>query len=469
MFVGRTKELGQLRQLIQNNKSSIGVIYGRRRIGKSELIKKAFNQHSKLIFEGLENRPKQEQINSFVFQLRYQLGKEHGDISIKSWKEAFILLYEELKQKPVHVILDEFQWMANYRNEIVSELKLVWDLYISKIEGITLILCGSIASFMIKKVIKSSALYGRADLIIHLKGFLLPETREILADKGTQEIIDAYMFLGGVPKYLDLIREKPSVRLAIEELAFTETGYLTDEFQRIFISHFGKKRGYRKIIHSLAKHPYGLFRKQISEESGVDLGGGLTGYLTDLESAGFISSSTPFNKNKNSKLLKYRLSDPYMRFYFSFIEPNLKRIKSGSTSSYFAQLTQKGAFNAWIGIAFENLCIEHAIKISEILGFSGIDYSFGPYFCAPGKDSGVQIDLLFDRNDKVITLCEMKYTLAPVGIGIIQDVERKVNLLRNKFKQKTIQKVLISLSPPTKDLIAMGYFFKVIHPESFLN
>jgi hypothetical protein len=138
--------------------------------------------------------------------------------------------------------------MANYRNEIVSELKPVWDLHISGIGGITLVLCGSIASFMINKVVKSNAFYGRSDLVIHLKNFLLPDTKKMLKGKGTSEIIEAQMLFGGVPKYLDLVREKPSVRIGIEELAFTETGYLTDEYERIFLSHFGRTPEYERII-----------------------------------------------------------------------------------------------------------------------------------------------------------------------------------------------------------------------------
>ncbi len=465
MFVGRKRELNHLENIIQSGKSNIGVVYGRRRIGKSELLKKAFEKEKVFMFEGLENRPRQDQIDNFIFQLQYQFGKGTHQ-NVKTWRDAFILLFEVLKQDPSHVILDEFQWMANYRKEIVSELKMIWEQYISKIPGTTLILCGSIASFMINRVIKSSALYGRTDLTIHLKGFLLTDTKEMLKDKGDIEIIESQMILGGVPKYLDLIREKQSLYLAIEELAFSETGYLTDEFDRIFLSHFGKSPEYERIIRALAKHPYGLFRSRIAEVAKVDLGGGLTKQLNNLESAGFISSSTPFNKDNNTRLLKYRLSDAYLRFYFSFIEPNLKKIKSDVHKGIFTHILQGSSFNSWMGRAFEYLVMDHAGKICDILGFSGIEFSFGPYFDAHGKDKdGVQIDLLFDRQDNVITLCEMKYSLSPVGMGLIKEVERKAEILKRKFKRKTIQKVLISRSNPTKDLAASGYFYRVIKPE----
>jgi uncharacterized protein len=469
MFLGRKRELGLLDQIISSSRAKIGVIYGRRRIGKSELIKKSLEKKQALSFEGLENRPKQEQIDSFLFQLAYQSKYKVKSQKTKSWREAFIYLYEELQLRPCHIVFDEFQWMANYRSEIISDLKMVWDQYISTIPGVTLILCGSIASFMTTKVIKSNALYGRTDLEIHLKGFLLPETKKMLKGKGFQEIIEAQMILGGVPKYLDLIREFNSIRLGIENLTFTETGYLVDEYSRIFLSHFGRNKDYERIIAILSAHPYGLFRKDISKKTGLDLGGGLTTHLRNLESAGFISSTTPFHKEENSRLLKYHLSDSYLRFYFSFIKPNLKKIKSGIYQNLFGTISQSASFYTWMGCAFEYLCLEHAGKLSKILGFSGVDFSFGPYFSAARKNEpGVQIDLLFSRADNVITLCEMKYTIAPIGISIIKEVERKAAILRDKFKRKTIQKVLVSLSSPSKELVNSGYFFRIIHPEELL-
>jgi hypothetical protein len=169
---------------------------------------------------------------------------------------------------------------------------------------------------LIKKVLKSKALYGRTDLEIHLKGFLLPDASKMLRNKGSNEVIEAQMMLGGVPKYLNLIMEQPSIHQGIEELAFTETGYLVEEYNRIFTSHFGKKPDYEKAINCLSKRPYGVFRKQISKEIGIKTGGSFTEILTNLELAGFISSDTPFHKNTNSRLLKFRLSDAYLRFYF---------------------------------------------------------------------------------------------------------------------------------------------------------
>jgi uncharacterized protein len=466
MFFGRKKELEKLNSIIDSDRATIGVIFGRRRIGKSELIKKAFTNKRILIFEGLENRPKAVQIDAFLIQLAYQTNQEIERNKVKSWREAFIILFDYLRDNPAHLAFDEFQWMANYRHEIVADLKMVWDLYLSRIKGLTLILCGSIASFMITKVLKSKALYGRTDLEIHLKGFLLPETAKMLRDKGSIEIIEAQMIMGGVPKYLDLIKEQPSVHQAIADMAFTDTGYLKKEYERIFISHFGTRPEYEKTVSFLSLYPYGVFRKQISEAIGVLPGGGLTKILSNLESAGFISSSTPFHKNTNSRLLKYRLSDAYLRFYFAFIKPNLKQIESGIPRNLYNRINQTGSYFSWMGRAFEYLCMDHVSRISEILGFSGIDFTYGPFFQSHSREKpGIQIDIAFDRKDNVITLVESKYSQKHVGVSIIQDVEKKAEILKRQFTGKTIQRVLISKSEPSKDLVSSGYFYRIIKAE----
>ena len=468
-FIGRQKELQQLRDFIEVARPTLGVVYGRRRIGKSELIKKAFKGKKILIFEGLENHGKAAQLENFLFQLAYQT-KARPSSPIKSWSEAFLFLYETLKKDPHDLVFDEFQWMANYRSEIVSELKPVWDQYFTQLGGVSLVLCGSIASFMITKVLKSTAFYGRIDLEIHLKPFHIHEVKQMLGERGSLEIMEAYFFSGGVPQYLTLLKEMPSVRIGLEELAFQKTGPFFSEYDKIFVSHFGKNPAYDKIIKVLAKYPYGLFREKIASETGVTLGGVFSNYLENLEAAGFIMRQTPFHKESHSRLVKYFLFDAYLRFYFSFLYPNLRKIDSGIKKDIFKTITQSGAFYSWLGRSFEYFCLAHAEKITQTLGFSGIDFTFGPYFKHPKKKrTGIQIDLLFDRADHVLTLCEMKYSLNPVGKSVIQEVEAKVCFLRERFPKKTIQKILVSANGVTEEVKHSGYFFKTMTVKDFLS
>ena len=241
-FVGRARELEQLRATLNRASPTISVIYGRRRVGKSALIRKTLERNPAVYFEGLENQPTSDQLSNFCLQLRKQFPEAAVSVVPKTWREAFLLLEPILKQRPACVVLDEFQWMANYRSAIVSDLKMVWEQYLARIPGVSLILCGSIASFMLKKVVKGSALYGRTDRVIHLREFSLAESGEMRPEYGSEELLDAYMILGGIPKYLELLADYPSIYLAIEDLAFRENGFLVDEFERILEEVIKEKR-----------------------------------------------------------------------------------------------------------------------------------------------------------------------------------------------------------------------------------
>ncbi len=469
-FIGRSEELVVLRTIIGNPEPTIGVVYGRRRIGKSRLIRKSLEGKNALFFEGLENRPRQAQITNFLFQLEKQTGGRNDGEAIKTWTKAFVRLYEYVKEKPCHICLDEFQWTANYRSEVVAELKMAWEQYLSTVPGLTLILCGSIASFMVTKVLRSSALYGRTNAQIHLKPFSLTETAAMLAGRGTTELLEAQMFTDGIPRYLELLADGPSVRLSMGKQSFSDSGYFVDEFDRIFVSHFGKHPVFERIIQYLSEHPYGRYRKQIAEALGVTEGGLLSNHLGDLESAGFISSQTPFNRDSSSRHIRYYLTDAYMRFYFAFIKPNIKKIRSGMHKDQFARISQSPAFAAWLGRSFEHLCINHGGRIASLLGFSGIDFTAGPYFNPRDeKTEGVQIDLLFDRADKVITLCEMKHRVKPVGMEVLKEVERKVEVLATRFPGRTIQKVLITTGEPGRELCASGYFYRILRADELFD
>lgn len=458
-FIGRDKELASLHSL-HTKAHSLTVIYGRRRVGKSALIRESLAGHEALYFEGLEGLPKRQQLNNFILQLNHQTNSTFAKVG--SWSEAFLALEKVLKQKPAKIVLDEFQWMANYRSEIVSELKMVWEQYLSKIPTVSLILCGSIASFMTLKVVKSKAFYGRTDKVIHLKEFSLRESKQMLCAYGVQELLDAQMILGGVPKYLELVKGYPSLYTALDDLAFSDNGYFVDEFDRIFVSHFARNDSYQKVVDALAKHPYGLFRKELTKVANIDAGGGLTNLLLNLESAGFISSIHPVDKSSGSRIIKYYLSDAYLRFFYAFIKPHLLQIKQGPVLSFNA-LAQQSLFQSWRGRAFENLCRQHAGNIAHILGFSGINYRVGPYFrAASGDTPGIQVDLVFDRDDNVLTLCEMKSSQSPIGISVLEELERKRSTIQQKYPRHSIQTVLIYNGRLSSELEKSPYIYKKI-------
>jgi hypothetical protein len=466
-FVGRDEEMSVLRRMADSPIPMIAVVYGRRRIGKSMLLRTAFTGRPTLLFEGLENQPKRVQIANFLEQLCLQTQTSRAKCDgVHSWREAFRLLHSSIGPSPVVICFDEFQWMANYRREIVSDLALIWNQHLSTTPGLKLVLCGSIASFMIRKVVKGTALYGRVDEQIHLRAFELGETRALLRSRGIDEILDAHLFTGGVPKYLSLLDGQPSIRTGLERLAFAPGGYLFREYDRIFTSHFGNNPVFEGLIAALATHPEGMDRTGLAQATATSAGGMLSQHLSDLEAAGFVSSCQPLDKDENTRLTRYVLTDAYLRFYFAFIRPNRKQIVERTAQGLFARLQQSGAFNAWMGKAFERLCLQHAARISELLGFAGIDFRHGPFFRrASSQVPGTQIDLLFDRKDKVMTLCEMKYTASGVGVDVIPEVEKKVEVLSRIFPRRTIQRVLITNLPASPQLLTRGYFYRVILAE----
>ncbi|MFH1727431.1 MAG: ATP-binding protein [Pseudomonadota bacterium] len=459
-FFGRNNELKILKEATELLKSNITIIYGRRRIGKSLLINKAVEKCSYLMFEGLENQSKEKQISNFISQLNFQLSDEQIT-RVKNWSDAFKLLIPIVKKKKYVIIFDEFQWMANYRSEIVSELKMVWDQYLKDAGDISLILCGSIASFMLDKVFKSNALYGRCDRIIHLDQFSLGEAQQMFNSRTNADVLEACLCVGGVPKYLELLSTHFSNYIALEKLAFSKDSYFVDEYNRIFISHFGSNEDYERIIRVLSNYPYGLIRGKIAEKLKIKAGGTLTKFLDNLESAGFIQSVISIDKNHKSKLKKYYLFDSYLRFYFAFIEENLIKIKSRK-ENILVNIWNSQKWYSWLGRSFEYLVTYHAHLISKILGFSGIDYSVGPYFDSKIiNKKGVQIDLLFDRADRIFTLCEMKYTTKPIGKEIIQEVDQKAEVIENKFK-RSVQRVLITNANISEALQKSHYFSRII-------
>lgn len=468
-FIGRKSELERLARFFRSPVPRIAVIHGRRRIGKSMLIRHALTDTQPLFFEALEERPKREQLEHFTRQLQRMTG--HAQTRALRWADGFLQLHEAVHEHPVPIVLDELQWMANYRRDLVSELKYAWDGFLSQLPAQKLILCGSIASFMVEKVIQSSALYGRVEMEMEVRPFKLPETRQMLPGRGFEEVLQAHMLTGGIPKYLELLRDQPSVQLGMQALAFEPDGYFTREYERIFISHFGRNPAFESIIHTLADQPLGLMREDLAAKTGLPASGRLSEHLRDLESAGFLSADTPFHRGPDSREIKYFLCDAYLRFYFAFIHPNLKKIRAGQGANILAGMSGSGALNAWMGRSFEYLCLQHALEIARIVGFSAVDFTMGPYFVPPrrGGTPGMQVDLVFDRADKVLTVCEMKYSARPVGIEVIANMKRKIDLLQPLARGKTIQPVLIVHERPSQDLLDQGYFYKIIEARELLD
>lgn len=456
MFIGRTHELTLFQEKFLSRKSELAVVYGRRRVGKSTLLKKFIQGKPHLYFEGLEKLRTQAQIQTLTQQWADQTQNPIlKNVHFSHWNEFFSALTDSLKNTTGKMILvfDELQWLAAGRNELISILKFYWDNH-WKDKPVFLILCGSVASFMVKKVIHSKALYGRITLELLLQG-LTPKEAELLLGKtrSRHEVLKYLMVLGSIPKYLEDINTARSFELNMNQMCFTSHGSLVSEIDKIFFSQFKDHKTYLDICYFLSEGPQSL--QQISNHLNIPSGGGLKSYLTNLEQSCFIREQVPFDKGQNSKNKRYRLSDEYLIFYFKFIKPHLKLIKSNPNQNLFDRLV-KSKWNPWCGIAFESFCQKNALLIAERLGFLDKIENFGPYFVR--GEENYQFDLVFKRFDQVLTVCEIKYYDAEVTTRVIPEMQRRCEFLKETYSSLSIEKVLISPHGPDGALRDSQYF-----------
>ncbi len=465
-FFGRSYEFSLLEAELKKTAASLIVVYGRRRVGKTRLIAEFYKDKELWKFDGVEGEPRAIQIQNMLEQLSVYSGDEiYRSIKCASWLEFVKILDRAMSNSNAKykraVFLDEFPYMCSGKTDFISAIKWAWDNLWSDKAGFNLVLCGSIAAFMVKKVVKSSALYGRINLEICLKPLSVREVYEFFGKKRSiREICDLYMFCGGIPEYLNKISKTRSVSQNIAQLAFCKDGYFVNEFDRLFKDIFKKENIYKRIVLELCK--FGSLKgPEIAESLSVSTGGGFVKYMEYLELAGFAQSFSPLDKTKDSKLKRYKLSDEYLLFYFKFIYPNLKKIQDNTAIDQGLAIFHGRQYKSWAGFAFERLCIKHAPAIIKHLKIDQLVKNYGAYFDRKSNSKNrVQIDLLFERYDSVLTICELKYYDGLIGKWIIDDVERKVNILGET--KKTVEKVLITTNGVTKDLAEANYFSRVV-------
>jgi hypothetical protein len=258
-----------------------------------------------------------------------------------------------------------------------------------------------------------------------------------------------------------------SPRLNLRKHFFTENAYFVNEFERLFASHFGSTPHYRTMLSHLAAHGPSE-RDTLARACGLGSGGRVTQYLEDLTMADFVARYGPVDKPSAGRDARYRISDPYLEFYFRFIRPNLDRINRTETSDIVGVCLPDKRSYPWRGQAFERLCCEHRDLIAARLGFGAVTYQAGPWY--KRGDSGFQMDLVYLRADRVITVCEMKF-LDPeerVGKGVVTEVRRKISRLPNP-RGLAVEPVLISVTEPTRDLLSEGYFRHILRLEDLFG
>lgn len=462
MFLGREDQLQALQVEKKKEIASLVVLHGRRRIGKSSLIEE-FGKSFKFIFEivGIapdKNVTNQDQLDNFANQLSIITG--FPGFQFINWLEAFTALAKACEKKEALIFLDEISWMASKDKRFAGTLKIAWDTLYKKNNKLVVALCGSVSSWIEENILNDTDFYGRVswdqkleELPIDLLKNFWGENQAKISAKEKMKLI---AITGGIPKYLEEILPSQTAEQNIERLCFNKSGYLFKDFQKIFNDIFNKRaKTYKTIVEILILGK--LTPRELANKLKFDFNGDFSKYISDLETAGFISREYTWDLNgKESKLSRLRVSDNYVRFYLKYIEPNSSKINKNIFK--FNSLDGLLNWDTISGFQFENLVLNNSLIIFEKLCIARKNIiQYGTYFQTRTKRrEGCQIDLLVLCKRNYLYLVELKYK-KKIGVGVIDEVQEKIRKL-NLSKKISIRTCLVYMGELSSELIEENYF-----------
>jgi len=472
-IISREKEIKILEEFYTSNIPELLALYGRRRVGKTFLVRSFFERkkqkkQKEIIFldiTGMQNGFMAEQIRNFTDALGTAFVHQGARLEAgKNWYESFRILSEYIKlvpeDKKIVLFFDEFPWMVTKNSKLLQFLEYYWNHDWSKDNRIKLIICGSSAGWILKNIINNTkGLYNRVTRTIQLEPFDLQETKKYLFHKGirlnNRQVAELYMVLGGIPHYLNQVTKGLSATQVIEQLAFVKKGFLLDEFEKLYATLLHDAKNCIEIIRLIAQHRYGIGQQELLEKISDVGGGSKIKLLDDLENAGLIMKfKSKWNRKRG---IYYIVTDEYSLFYLYWIEPIKETLLvKGLRKGYWEKTQLNPSWHIWKGYAFEALCYKHLAKIGDVLSLSPTAIP-GTWKYVPKRNKaktknakntdmqGTQIDLLFDRDDDVITICEIKYTKEP----FIIDKQYAHNLINKTgiFRRitKTTKQIFIAI------------------------
>lgn len=467
-IIGRASELVQIDRLMQTDRSEFLAVYGRRRVGKTFLIRQYLKSDIVFFFTGAYNTDTSIQIQNFFTEYLRQTKEKKETVLPEDWNMAFDYLAQYLKsfkrrKRKAVVFIDELPWADNPKSGFMQALEYFWNSEVSAMNHVLLIVCGSAASWMQNKLLKSTGgLYNRVTARLKLEPFTLHETELYCKKKHLKlsryQILQLYMAMGGIPFYLNELSPGKSAEQLINEVCFRKNGLLSDEYDQLYHSLFKNAETHIQIVETLAKHHYGLTRVDLLEKSKLDDGGTFSRALNDLSESGFVLVQRPFGKRKKDSI--YLLIDLYSLFYLRFIRKN-----AGKTGNVWHKQAGSNAYKTWSGYAYENVCMLHTSQIVNALGLGGAFTEISSWiFRGNDEVSGAQIDLLIDRKDGVINLCEVKFTENEfiLSKNYTGDLRRKRSVFEHvTATRKSVVTTLITTYPALKN----QYYLEEIHSE----
>ena len=448
-LVGRNNEQTKLDFLLNSNEAELLAIYGRRRVGKTFLIREFFKGKG-LFFEivGQKNAPYQTQLENFHQSIYETFSPDLPIKKPESWKEAFSTLTSFLKYHQQHskmiLFFDELPWLATKRSGLLQALDYEWNSQWSKIENLIVIVCGSAASWILEKLINAKGgLHNRITDTIHLHPFSLSEVDLYLKSKGIRlkpmQILELYMVMGGIPHYLRQVKKGQSATQITNSLCFHKDGFLFSEFNRLFESLFDHSDVHNAIIREIAKKRNGISREALLKATGLSSGGTFNKRIMELRESGFIEEFIPFGKRKKDFMIK--ILDEYTLFFLNWIEPVQHKGTIKYNPNYWLNKSNTQLFKIWSGYAFEAVCIKHIDSILRRLEISNLAGEIGTWYhrtYTKSDHQGAQIDLVIDRNDNAMNICEIKYSsnIFTIDKNYAKTLINKMSIFEDKTKTK---------------------------------
>jgi AAA+ ATPase superfamily predicted ATPase len=436
-LIGREVEKKILKEALHSQAPELIALFGRRRVGKTFLVRQYYAEYLAFEFTGTREAKLSQQLQNFVKALGKAAGNDKLYRVPDNWSDAFDLLTHLLTAK-VHaekavVFLDEFPWLNTHKSGFLTAFDHWWNSWGTRQSNLVIVICGSAASWMIKNVVNSKGgLHNRITRKIRLLPFTLHEAAKYLealhVNMERYHLLQIYMVMGGIPHYLKEVKKGESATQAIDRICFSKDGLLHEEFKNLYHSLFDDVTRHLKVVRALSANKTGLTRNQIMQEGGLSSGGTVTELLEELIESGFVTGWLPYDRKSKDTI--YKLADEYTHFYLKFMENNRSH-----GSGAWERFSTSQSWRSWSGIAFERVCLKHIQQLKKAIGIAAVYTEESAWRYQPKTGKGAQIDLLIDRKDFAINICEMKYTEKEFTVdkAYAGELENK----RNVFKEAT--------------------------------
>lgn len=446
-IIGRKAECDRLGKCLSADTSELVIVYGRRRVGKTFLINQFFDGRFDFKITGAYNQPREIQLRNFQSEMDRQTQEKNS--LPKDWIEAFEMLRFYLencnREGKMVVFFDEMPWLDTPKSGFLSAFEWFWNDWGSLQDNLLFIVCGSATAWMVDNIAENKGgLFNRQTCKLYLEPFSLAETEKYLISRGIYwtryDIAECYMIMGGIPYYLSLLDRELSYCDNIDNLFFRKRAEIWDEFGHLYHTLFNNSEQCIKVVEALSRKRIGLSRNEISSISKIPSNGTLTRILENLVESGFVRAYSCRGKRKD---ILYQLSDYYTMFYYRFIKDEY-----GRDEHFWRHAIDNPSRRAWVGFTFESLCKDHIKQIKQKLGISGVLSEESAWLVhGDNEQDGAQIDLLIDRRDRVVNICEMKFSIDEFTIDkeYEANLRRKIEVFKNASKtRKNIQLTMIT-------------------------